>query len=54
MKIALGTIEITDEQRRDIAIYYGDNGLADRGTCRDFIVGNGMGALDTLSDNDED
>jgi len=41
MRIALGTIDVPDEWRRAIADYYGDDGLADRDTCRRFIVSNG-------------
>lgn len=34
----MGTIEVSDEWRRAIAAYYGDDGLADRDTCRRFIL----------------
>lgn len=46
MKIALGTVEVSDDQRAAIAFYYGDEGLATRERCRNFIIGNGYGAID--------
>jgi hypothetical protein len=41
VRISLGTIEVSDEWRRAIAQFYGDDGLADRATCRRFIISNG-------------
>jgi hypothetical protein len=45
MKIALGTVEVTDRQREAIAFYYGDEGLASRDRCRGFIFRNGYEAI---------
>lgn len=45
MRIALGTIEVSDSERRAIAHYYGERGLASRERCRNFIVRNGTGAI---------
>lgn len=41
MKIALGTIEVSNDERAAIANFYGIKGLADRDTCRRFITRNG-------------
>jgi hypothetical protein len=42
VRIALGTVEVSDRDRRAIAEHYGLDGLADRTTCRRFIISCGM------------
>jgi hypothetical protein len=50
VKIALGTVEVSDAARAAIAAFYGGTGLASREDCRQFIVGEGIGAIDGLGD----
>jgi NADH:ubiquinone oxidoreductase subunit len=45
MKVALGTIEVSDYQRRALAHRYGEPGLASRELVRRFVVSNGQLAL---------
>lgn len=49
MRVALGTAEVSDEARRAIAEAFGKSGLADRETCRQFLIGKAMSAVDTLA-----
>lgn len=44
MRIALGTVEINDYQRKAIALYYGEE-IASRATCRRFIIDNGYESI---------
>ena len=58
MKVDLGTIEVTDEQRRAIRRHVGLTGLATRDEVRAFIVRNGLADLDVVvgearAENDE-
>ena len=53
MRIALGTIEVPDDWRRAIARYYGEEGMADRDTCRRFIVSCGTEDIHLAWDDDE-
>jgi len=48
MKIALGTVEVTDDHRRAIRARLGKPGLATRGEVRRFVLANGLLALDDL------
>lgn len=48
MKVALGTVEISDEDRRRIADRMKHPGLATRAQVRRFVLNNGMIALDDL------
>jgi hypothetical protein len=45
VRIALGTVELSLRQRAAIGFYYG-TAIASRDTCRHFIIGNGLGAID--------
>lgn len=51
MRIRLGTVILTDDERRAIAKFYGETGLADRDTCRGFILDNGLVALEKMDDD---
>jgi hypothetical protein len=42
MKIALGTVEVNSDERRAIAIHHGMEGLADRETCRQTVLWDGL------------
>lgn len=46
MKIALGTIEVSDYERRALNHRYGDPGLATRERVRRFVLSNGQLALE--------
>lgn len=41
-------LTLSGYQRRLIASYFGEPGMAKLQTCRQFILSNGMGALDDL------
>jgi hypothetical protein len=45
MKISLGTVEVTDEQRAAIGRANGSVGMASREACREFIVRHGLEAV---------
>lgn len=38
MKVALGTIEVDDDERRLLAAWYGERGLASRRTVRRWAL----------------
>ena len=46
MRVALGTIDVSDTAREAIAAYYGESGMASRDTTRRFIIDNGAGDID--------
>jgi len=54
MKVALGTVEVSDDDRRNIAERIGARGLATRAQVRRFVVDNGLHALDTLEMDHDD
>lgn len=53
MRVALGTIEVSDEHRRAIRERLGRPGLATRREVQRFVLSNGMLALDDLVGSDE-
>ncbi len=51
----MGTIEVPDRWRSAIAAYYGQDGLADRDTCRRFILSCGTEDIHlAMADDDDD
>ncbi len=46
MKVSLGTIEVSDHERRALNYHYGDTGLATRDRVRAFVLSNGQLALE--------
>lgn len=45
MRINLGSVDVTEHERRAIAFWGGTEGLATRDDCRTFIRENGLGAI---------
>ncbi|HEY1437406.1 MAG TPA: hypothetical protein VGG82_07875 [Casimicrobiaceae bacterium] len=45
MKIALGTVEITEDDRDAIAAFYGRQGPASREVCRAFVIEHGTNGV---------
>lgn len=48
MRVALGTVELTDEMREALAHYFGQTGKAPREQCRRYLLDNGMNGLDDV------
>lgn len=46
MKVSLGTIEVSDFERRALNYRYGATGLATRARVRSFVLSNGQLALE--------
>jgi hypothetical protein len=48
MKVNLGTLEVSDKERRAVAFHYGEEGLASREMMRQFLLDCGSSDLGTL------
>ena len=53
MRIQLGTVHVSNYERMLIARHYGMEGMADRDTCRRFIISNGQEELPNLALQDD-
>ena len=48
MRIALGTVDLTDEERKAIAAFYYTKGLANREFCRRYMLDVAKAEIDSL------
>jgi hypothetical protein len=50
MKVSLGTVEVTERERRALSIFRGEGvHMADRDTVREFLLKHGTEQLDRLA-----